>query len=142
MEYTAEEIKEILGAQCSKMYEQLDSFIMENYNINRVWAKGGKYGKACLRYSKSGKTLCTVYLREKQSGVWIILDKEERNRFEAERDKFSAEVQEKYDATQTFHDGKWLMFDFENDSLFDEIRMLLEIKKKPNKKPSEKGTFR
>lgn len=61
MGYTAEEIREMLGASCYKMHELLDGFISNNYNVDKVWAKGGKYGKACLRYSKSGKTLCTVY---------------------------------------------------------------------------------
>ncbi len=139
MEYTAEEIKKMLGEQCYKMFERLDGFITDNYNVNKVWAKGGKYGNACLRYSKSGKTLCTVYLREKQLGIWVILGKEERNRFEAQKEQFSAEVREKYDCTQTFHDGKWLMFDVEDDSLSEEIQLLLEIKKKSNKKPAEKG---
>ena len=106
MEYTTEDIMNMLGGPCYRMYERLEGFISDNYNVNQVWAKGGKYGNACLRYSKSGKTLCTVYLREKQLGVWIILGKEERSRFEAQREKFSAEVQEKYDCTQTFHDGK------------------------------------
>ena len=55
MECTAEEIREMLGASCYKMYELLDGFISNNYNVDKVWAKGGKYGKACLRYSKSGK---------------------------------------------------------------------------------------
>ncbi|MGN0656285.1 MAG: DUF3788 family protein [Ruminiclostridium sp.] len=139
MEYSAEDVRKMLGESCYKMYERLESFISDNYIVNQVWAKGGKYGNACLRYSKSGKTLCTVYLREKQLGVWIILGREERSRFEAQNEMFSAEVREKYDCTQTFHDGKWLMFDVKDDSLFDEIKMLLEIKKKPNKKPAEKG---
>ena len=139
MECAAEEIRETLGASCYKMYELLDGFISNNYNVDKVWAKGGKYGKACLRYSKSGKTLCTVYFRDRQLGVCVILGKDERNKFEAQRDIFSADIQDKYDCTQTFHDGKWLMFDVENDSLFEEIKMLLIIKKKPNKKAADKG---
>lgn len=42
MECTAEEIRETLGASCYKMYELLDGFISNNYNVDKVWAKGRK----------------------------------------------------------------------------------------------------
>lgn len=45
------------------------TFLLDRYNIAPGWDKGGTYGKACLRYSRSGKTLCTLYFREKQLGI-------------------------------------------------------------------------
>ena len=39
-----------------------------------------------------------------------------------------------YDETQTYHDGKWLMFEPTDTSLFDDFIRLLGIKRKPNRK--------
>jgi hypothetical protein len=134
MEYTAENILKLLEAETYKMYEQINDFITDNYNVNQIWDVGGKYGDICIRYSRSGKTLCTLYFRQKQLGIWIIFGKSERSKFEEMRNQFSFEVQEKYDSTKVYHDGKWLMFNVEDNSLFNEIVLLLSIKKSPNRK--------
>ena len=134
MEYTFNEIRDLLGVNSFQMYERLDDFIMKHYTVTQAWSKGGKHGQACLRYTRGGKTHCTLYIREEQLGIWIILGKDERSKFEENRNRFSSEVQSIYDATQVFHDGKWLMFDVENDSLFEEIILVLQVKKTPNRK--------
>lgn len=64
----------------------------------------------------------------------IILGKDERVKFEADRENYSKEVQGIYDKTQTYHDGKWMMFEPANTSLFDNFLKLLEIKRPPNRK--------
>ena len=81
------------------------------------------------------KTLCGLYARENCIGFLVILGKDERLKFEQERETFSAEVQRIYDETRTYHDGKWLMFEPTDISLFDDFIRLLRIKRKPNKKP-------
>lgn len=69
----------------------------------------------------------------------IILGKDERLRFEADRDNYSREVQRIYDETQTYHDGKWLMFEPIDTSLFDDFIKFLRIKRKPNRKAVKNG---
>lgn len=64
----------------------------------------------------------------------IIFGKEERKKFEAARESFSKEIQEVYDNATTYHDGKWMMFDLNDSSFFDDFVKLLAIKRKPNKK--------
>ena len=44
------------------------------------------------------------------------------------------EVQEIYDGAQTYHDGKWIMFEPVDTSLFHDFIRLLGIKRKPNRK--------
>ncbi len=58
----------------------------------------------------------------------------ERLKFETDRDNYSKEVQRIYDETQTYHDGKWLMFEPIDTTLFDDFIRLLRIKRKPNRK--------
>lgn len=42
--------------------------------------------------------------------------------------------QEIYDGAQTYHDGKWIMFEPVDTSLFHDFIRLLGIKRKPNRK--------
>ena len=69
-------------------------------------------------------------------GFMVILGKDERTKFEADRDHYTKEVQEIYDEAKTYHDGKWIMFEPADTSLFDDFMRLLQIKRKPNRKES------
>ena len=46
----------------------------------------------------------------------------------------SSYVLETYDNAQTFHDGKWVMFNIIDNSIIEDLKKLLFIKRKPNKK--------
>ena len=63
----------------------------------------------------------------------VILGKDELLKFENERVNYSKEVQRAYNEAQTYHDGKWIMFETVDVSLFDDFIMLLTIKRKPNR---------
>lgn len=63
----------------------------------------------------------------------IIFGKEERFKFEQDRENYAAEVQRIYEEAQTYHDGKWMMFEPTDASLFEDFSKLLRIKRKPNR---------
>ena len=67
-------------------------------------------------------------------GFMVILGKDERAKFEMQRELFSNEVEMIYDEATTFHDGKWIMFELKNTELFNDMERLLLIKRKPNRK--------
>ena len=64
----------------------------------------------------------------------VILGKDERLKFENDKDRYAPEVQNIYDETPTYHDGKWLMFEPVDTALFEDFTRLLAIKRKPNRK--------
>ena len=64
----------------------------------------------------------------------IIFGKDERAKVEEIRKEISPDVLETYDNAQTFHDGKWVMFEITDDSLLEDLKKLLLIKRKPNRK--------
>ena len=99
-----------------------------------LWNKGGKAWTYEYKYRRGGKTLCALYARENCAGFMIILGKDERLKFEKDKENYGKEVQRIYDETQTYHDGKWMMFELSDTSLFDDFTRLLEIKRKPNRK--------
>jgi len=128
------EMMELVGESLYDVWNKLCVLIDENYDMDSLWDKGGKAWKYEYKYRRGGKTLCALYARENCVGFMIILGKDERLKFEADRESYSKEVQEIYDETKTYHDGKWIMFEPVDTSLFHDFIRLLRIKRKPNRK--------
>ena len=129
-----EEMTSLLGESRYKIWNQLNTRIQENYDMDRTWNTGGKAWKYEYKYRRGGKTLCAFYARENCVGFMIILGKDERAKFEAEKETYSKEIQNLYDETKTYHDGKWFMFQPTDTTQFDDYIRLLKIKRQPNKK--------
>ena len=129
-----EEMIMLVGESRYDIWNKLNALIEEKYDMDRLWNKGGKSWNYEYKYRRGGKTLCALYARENCVGFMVILGKDERLKFEADRDSYSKEVQRIYDETKTYHDGKWLMFEPTDTALFDDFIRLLRIKRKPNRK--------
>ena len=129
-----EELTALVGKPLYDVWKKLCALIDEKYEMERLWNSGGKAWTYEYKYRRGGKTLCVLYARESCVGFMIILGKDERLKFEANRESYSKEVQEKYDEAQTYHDGKWIMFEPVDTSLFHDFIRLLQIKRKPNRK--------
>ena len=129
-----EEIISLVGKSLYGVWNDLCALIDENYDMERLWNQGGKAWKYEYKYRRGGKTLCALYARENCVGFMVVLGKDERLKFEADKENYSKAVQEIYDNTHTYHDGKWVMFAPTDTSLFDDFIRLLSIKRKPNKK--------
>lgn len=131
---TREEMRELVGKQQFSVWEELCKMIENRYDMERIWNSGGKAWKYEYKYRRGGKTLCALYAKENVIGFMIIFGKAEREKFETERQMYSEKVQTIYDAATTYHDGKWVMFELADTSLFTDMENLLLIKRKPNKK--------
>lgn len=129
-----EEMRALVGESLYGVWNQLCALIDEKYDMDRLWGKGGKAWKYEYKYRRGGKTLCALYAREHCVGFMIILGRDERLKFERDMEHYSKKVREVYDKTQTYHDGKWMMFEPTDASLFDDFMRLLSIKRKPNRK--------
>ena len=130
----AEEMTALVGEPLYSVWTGLCARIDEKYDMDCLWDKGGKAWKYEYKYRRGGKTLCALYARENCIGFMVILGKDERSKFESDRENYSKEVQERYDQSKTYHDGKWIMFEPADTSLFDDFIRLLQIKRKPNRK--------
>ena len=105
----AEEMTALIGQSLYDVWNKLRILIDEKYDMEPLWNKGGKAWTYEYKYRRGGKTLCALYARE------------------------NCVVQRIYDEAQTYHDGKWVMFEPVDTSLFDDFIRLLSIKRKPNK---------
>ena len=131
---TTEEMTALLGKSLYEVWKGLCALIDEHYDMEHLWDKGGKAWKYEYKYRRGGKTLCALYARENCIGFMVVLGKDERLKFEADKENYSKVVQEIYDNTHTYHDGKWVMFEPTDNSLFSDFIRLLSIKRKPNRK--------
>lgn len=129
-----EEMTALVGKSLYDVWNKLCALIDEKYEMDCLWDRGGKAWKYEYKYRRGGKTLCTLYARENCVGFMVILGKDERQKFEADREHYSKEVQEIYDEAQTYRDGKWIMFKPTDTALFNDFIRLLRIKRKPNRK--------
>lgn len=129
-----EEMTALVGESLYNVWDKLCASIDEKYDMDRLWDKGGKAWKYEYKYRRGGKTLCALYARENCVGFMVILGKDERLKFEKDRENYGEEVQRIYDETKNYHDGKWMMFEPTDTSLFNDFIRLLGIKRKPNRK--------
>lgn len=129
-----EQLESLLGETAMEAWNELIGFIDLNYEFQPTWDEGGKYGIWEVKYRRSGKTLCSFYVKNGQFTVLVILGKAERESFELLHKEFSSEINELYTNTHQYHDGRWLWINVFNMSLTEDIKRLIVIKKKPKRK--------
>ena len=134
-----EEMVTLIGKNLFGVWTKLCELIETNYDMERLWNSGGKAWKYEYKYRRGGKTLCALYAKENCCGLMIIFGKDERAKFEANSKSYSAEVQKIYADAKTYHDGKWVMFELKDTSLFPDMERLLLIKRRPNIKTNVKN---
>jgi len=129
------QVKAMLG-EASRAWEKLVGHIRFYYVMDELWEEGNPNHKHYnnLRFRRGGKTLITLCIREGYFIACVVLGKEEREKFDEQRETFGEAVCKIYDETHTYHDGKWLAFDVYNESLIKDIIRLFPVKRKPNRK--------
>ena len=93
----AEEMTALVGQSLYAIWNKLCALIDEKYDMECLWNKGGKAWTYEYKYRRGGKTLCALYARENCVGFMIILGKDERLKFDTDRNSYSKEVQKIYD---------------------------------------------
>ena len=129
-----EELEKLVGTDKVNIFYKIVDEITLLYDMDQAWNNGGKKWIYEYKFRKSGKTLCAFYFKENMLGFMIVFGKEERTKVEEIRNELSSDILETYDNAQTFHDGKWVMLNITDYSMIENLKKLLFIKKKPNRK--------
>lgn len=82
---TSEEIIALVGKSLYGVWNDLCALINERYDMECLWNKGGKAWKYEYKYRRGGKTLCALYAKENCVGFMVVLGKDERLKFEADK---------------------------------------------------------
>ena len=131
----SEDMIALIGSSLYDIWTKLCAVIDEKYDVERLWDKGGKAWTYEYKYRRGGKTLCALYARENCIGFMIIFGKDERQKFEDNRQFYSEPVRKIYDEAKTYHDVKWVIFEPIDTTMFDDFIKMLQLKRKPNRKP-------
>lgn len=116
-----------------KVKSETVRFIRGKYRLDEVGN-----GKDQVKFKQAAKTIVTIDIHEDKYRFLIIFGEAEREKFEALRDDFSQYIKDIYDKTKTYHDGKWMFIDVATPEVLEEVKKLILIKKKPNRKPLPK----
>ena len=129
-----EELEKLVGIDKVNIFYDIVDEITKLYDMEQIWNNGGKKWTYEYKFRKNGKTLCAFYFKENILGFMIIFGKSERTKVEEIKKELSSDVLETYDHAQTFHDGKWVMFNITDYKNIEDLKKLLFIKRKPNRK--------
>lgn len=113
-------------------WKALIEAIQQHYEIemDQQWRKIKLKWEYEYKFSRNKKTLCALYAKQDVYGFMLIFGQKERTIFEERRTQFLPSIQNVYDQTTTYHDGKWMMFtNFTQDDI-PQFLQLLNIKRK------------
>ena len=129
-----EKLEKLVGIDKVNTFYDIVNEITKFYDMEQIWNTAGKKWNYEYKFRKGGQTLCAFYFKDNTLGFMIIFGKDERTKVEKIRNELSSSVLETYDNAETFHDGKWVMFNITNNSITKDLKKLLFIKRKPNRK--------
>jgi len=92
----------------------------------------------CIKFRQGNKTILAIYIHESRYDFLVIFGKKEREKFDMRRNEFPQAIQDIYDNSKTYHDGKWMMIPVTDLEILEAVKKLILIKKNPNRKPFPK----
>lgn len=82
-----------------------------------------------VKFRKSGKSLCTLYLREGYFTALVVVGRKEKAAVESILPEYCPAVQEVYLRTEEGNGQRWLMIDLEDeDQRFQDVLRLIHIR--------------
>ena len=128
-----EEMTNFIGESARRAWLEIRKFIEDHYDIMPETIFGGaKYGWE-VRYRKSGKTLCSLTPEKGAFTVLIVLGKKESEKALSTRDELSSKIYKLIENTKQLHDGRWLWIRLSTASGTEDVKKLLQMKRKPKK---------
>lgn len=115
---------------------EIKQFIENYYDIEpEILFYGAKYGWT-VRYRKGGKILCSLFPEKDGFAILITLGKKESEKAFSLCDELSSKIQKLLRNTKQRHDGRWLWIRLLAKSDTDDVKKLLQIKRRPKKNKS------
>ncbi len=133
-EPTEEEMMSFVGERAKAAWMELRQFIEDNYDfVSETVFYGAKYGWT-VRYRRSGKTLCSLFPEKGGFTVLVVLGSKEAKKALSMRDELNPRVNDLLGNTEQLHDGRWLWIRMMAMNDVDDVKKLLQTKRKPKKR--------
>jgi len=111
------------------LWQDLVDYLEAHYNHEPVVTREGKERSLTIRYRKGGKTLVTLYPKENEFVVLVVLGKEEVEKAKATR--LNKNVKEVFEKARQYHEGRWLWIKPRTKADIESIFKMLALKRKP-----------
>jgi len=126
-----EEVRSALGVQYP-LWEQLQQFMLDTYQMTVELSFGGKKYGWNLWYRKSGKSLVSLYPQEGYLVAQVVLGKDQvEQAFQLE---LGENVRNVLETTPQLHDGCWLFIPVRTSQDAGDVQQLLLVKKRPSRR--------
>jgi len=113
-------------AQSRALWDELVSFIEDHYRTKNAYKFYGRnYGWA-LQFSKSGKSLVSLYPGQGEFVAQVILDQEQCEK--ALRSGIGDEVRDLIRLTPAIHEGKWIFASVKTKKDVEDIKSLISAR--------------
>lgn len=114
-------------------WKQLTEYLETHYDllIETIYY-GDQYGWV-VRYRKSGRTIVSLFPEKNSFSVLIVYGKKEIDKFSVQEPEFLPKILDVFQKTKKLHDGKWLWIRVMDSTLFEDLKKLIAIKRKPKK---------
>ena len=130
---TGEEMVGFIGERAKEAWLEIRQFLEDRYDlVPETIFYGARYGWT-IRYRKGGKTLCSLFPEKGGFTVLIVLGRKESEKALSIRDELSSKIRKLLGDTEQLHDGRWLWIRLSTTSDTDDVKKLLQIKRKPKK---------
>lgn len=128
-----EEIATFIGGKAGKAWLELRNFVRDHYEIEPEKMFGGAKHGWEIRYRRGGRTLCSITPEKGAVRVLIVLGREEAEKALGAKSEFGSKTYEIIEGARQLHDGRWLWLRPTELSDVEDIKRLLQIKRRPKK---------
>lgn len=136
---TEHQILRVLGEQAQDAWLDITTFIEDHYDFEpETVFYGTKYGWT-IRYRRSGSTLCSLFPEKGGFTVLITLGKKESEKVLSILDDLSSKTRKIIKEAKQLRDGRWLWIRLRTITDTDDIKKLIQVKKRPKKMKSPKS---
>jgi len=131
---TLKQVESWIGRRAYGFWTRVSDMIARNYPdvFTPEWLFGGKKHGWSLRYKKS-KSFCTLIPQKNGFLLLIVFGADERSKMETLRHELSGRTRKSYDEATTYHDGKWLLLNVDDEDVVIDVERLLAVKRRPKK---------
>jgi hypothetical protein len=130
---TEEEMVGFIGERAKEAWLEIRRFLEDLYDlVPETIFYGAKYGWT-IRYRKGGKTLCSLFPEKGRFTVLIVLGKKESEKALSVQDELSSKIRKLLGDTERLHDGRWPWIRLLTTSDTDDVKKLLQIKRRPKR---------
>lgn len=124
--------KEIADFINNPLWADLNTFLQESYEIKPSYSYSKCSGQPGwnIKYQKAGRSLCTLYPMDGYFIALVVIGAKEQPEAEALVTTCTKYIQSLFSASVSVVGGKWLMINVTDEKILDDVKNLIQTRRK------------